>query len=461
VRGEPVAGAHVAGFVSEGGVPRREDASSAQTTEDGRFRLRLRPAPGHVVIAAARGRAPIAVRADLDPRSETDLGAFTLAAGRAVSGRVLDLDGAGVADMVVRAYGPDAESSLEVGPLDVGWKDGRPFLEVALTRTGADGAYSLEGLGDGEHNVSVRPLMASPGLGASLQRLVTAPARDVDFRLAACRIELRVTREGAPAAATDFVLDDDDGGLHSRTDAEGRLTIQAIPGRRHELSVHADGYERQHFEFVTPAAGEVHVQRVLLLPAERAVKIRLDLTGPDGERLERAAVELWPAGSERSPMRRDAESRGGRLVLTELEPGPYRVRIRPGTVGSGRADRYQEIVADAEVPVSGAVTLTRTAEPGGRLRILVREADGSPAGARCVVRDAEGVEVRVRFVWRGEEYGRSSTAHVIEGGPNDVVPALAPGRYALEFTSDERTVRRTAEVRVGEVTEVDVRLWRR
>jgi len=135
-------------------IGRSQEGPQARTDEKGRFRLAaIDPSKSWDVRAKADGFAPAETAvAGLEPhRSKTGV-RLTLSRGRAVSGTVVDRDGAPIRDAAVkltRAAAPEGPRLIRV--IQAGGST--PVIEAS---TDDDGRFVIRGLADGKFDLEVR-----------------------------------------------------------------------------------------------------------------------------------------------------------------------------------------------------------------------------------------------------------------------------------------------------------------
>jgi protocatechuate 3,4-dioxygenase beta subunit len=170
---------------------------AARATTDGAFAEAV-PAGTHTVTVAGPGFVEKTVRdVKVEEDKPTDVGTITVAPGRSVSGRVLDAEGAPVADAQVAAgtllTGGGAELYLE-----------DESIAARSTKTDADGRFRIEGLAP----TALVVVAGKPGVGRSNSVRLPGPASAaLDLVLApTAGIEGKVTREGAPLGETVVIV---------------------------------------------------------------------------------------------------------------------------------------------------------------------------------------------------------------------------------------------------------------
>jgi protocatechuate 3,4-dioxygenase beta subunit len=165
----------------------------SRATTDGAFAESVL-AGTHAITVAGPGFVEKTVAdVKVEEGKPTDVGTITVAPGRSVSGRVLDAEGAPVADAQVAAgrllSGGGAELYLE-----------DESIAARSTTTDADGRFRIEGLAP----VALVVVAGKPGVGRSTSVRLPGPASaTIDLVLApTAGIEGKVTREGAPLGET-------------------------------------------------------------------------------------------------------------------------------------------------------------------------------------------------------------------------------------------------------------------
>jgi hypothetical protein len=360
----PVAGAAVTACLSpapattmpvacKGGLTTAAGTWAISGLAPGRYAVRVAPAAtagasaaagyvGATGYVASRGAArALDVTAD---RSGVDL---ALPAGRTISGTVTS-DGRPVRDAFVEACATDAP----------------PGVACTGTYTGADGAFSVGGLGTGMHTVGVQaPVgsgLASGYLAASGVAPSTAAARAVDAGTTGLAVALArgrtlrgavaLERAGAAAAGTVLVQACADAaciyGPAAWTDEDGRFTIPGLAAGTWTVAytlptaaTHAGGF-RGDAGYVPSRAAAARIvvagadvgglDATLPLPAAR---IEGTATG-GGSPLRGGVVVACGAGGTCLWTR--TAQRDGAFALALPAAGPWTVGIRaPGTYTVG------------------------------------------------------------------------------------------------------------------------------
>lgn len=243
-----LADAMVSANPREGGGP----GGSSRTGPDGRFRLEVEP--GDYQLAARRdgySRTEVEVLSGIAGLSEIVL---ALDKGEAISGRVVDARGSGVAGTLVSATGPDR------------------FNGAATT---ADGHFRITGLKAASYTL----LAGSAGFGFAIRSAVTAPAEGITLQLSpGGRVRVRTLGvDGSPAKAARVRVAEVDGLTvqsfeSEETDTEG-LTELAAPAGVVTLEVTAsDDQDGTGRLTLTVPEGQTVPAEIALKPPEKAAR---------------------------------------------------------------------------------------------------------------------------------------------------------------------------------------------
>jgi hypothetical protein len=459
--GAPLGGIRVGAF----DVRRTQHADSVaqvSTGADGGYRMRLRPDLAHRIVAAADDLVPDAVTAAGSAAEEVHAQPLVLVPGETLTGRVVDGEGAPQEGVEVTVFGPYGTPQYDLVVFDIRDRGEAGLQHLRLkTETGPDGRFTVRGLGPGEHQVWLDPGLAAPDVDDWLITKVTVPSPPLELVAAPAYLELAVRKEGAPAGRISLLLDSAEGSLNSFLGQDGELLLAAVPGASYTVRLREDGFAPVSREVRAGAAGETRREVLVLVPLGDGPRLQVTLRTEGDVAVERALFRLQPIGAEDAGESTDVHLKpeGGRYVLTGLPPGRYDLEVLPGADEFGMTGYYVPHVAQVEVPTAGVRELTVVARPAGRLRITARTVEGDAVRVHCKVLDALGNPLDVRFGFRNLGSLTVSSRAFGGAGPNDVVPALVPGRYVVEAERKElRPVREEVEVLAGETTQVDLTL---
>jgi hypothetical protein len=240
------------------------------------------------------------------------------------------------------------------------------------------------------------------------------------------------------------------------TGPSGRRGIVVSPETTYSVEAGADGYVSQSREVLSPAEGGERLVVFELEPEDPRPSLRVTLVPP----VKKAGFAFFREGEDSTAIDVDAEARDGTFRIGGLLPGRFRLVARPG--GGWKETRGYWLDAETMVtlPERGETAVTLPIRPGGRLRISLTGPDDEPIRAPCTIRDQAGNPVPVTF---RAHYGggtmMSSRRRITGGGPNEVEPALPPGRYRVEIAREGyRPLSVAVEIRAGSTASLDLAL---
>jgi len=366
----------------------------------------------------------------------------TLKLGAAISGGVVTFDGRPKAGATIDCASVDQDGD-EVEFIDAG--PGRSTSDAA-------GAFRVEGLHPGKYRLTASVAGAAP----SAPQTVEAGGPAVTLQLAeafSITGAVRAKSGGDVADVTVTLLKrmtfvDLDSGASSerdrhvastRTDAAGAFTLKDVAAGSYDVMVGVGWGPPPRPNIVQTTVKNVQAGRQgLVVEVESGMTITGTVYGEDGE----PAVDGWALGRsvDRSPSVNSdwVQTTGGRLEITGLLPGAYRI-----TVFSEGGRR--EIVADA-----GAKDVR--VDFGGTVRIRARvlKADGTPAAGIAV--NAHG------------DHGGGQAETDSDGRCQ--IKGLPDGTYVVEAAQDKdgdnyAASQKDVQVRAGAAAEVELRLEKR
>lgn len=403
--GRPVAGARVATVPAgpDAGAEGSDVSRSATAGPDGRFRVEdvLHGAPhGLVVLAPGRARAWVSVPALLDGEAgRVDLGDVVLGPARRLEGRVLDADGAPAVGLAVHARRTSVATGERV-----------PYGASDEATTDDLGRFRFADVAPGPFALRVQ-VPEGPSVEARVVVPDDADLLDAELRLprtSPVAVHVR-DRRGAPVDGA--VVHGSRGGAWARAGADGVAALRLDP---------LDGI----VSVTSPAGRRLAPQTDVPVPPGAArVDVVLDDVGTVGGTVVTGATpvagvhvvaERDGAPAHREAVQTDAD---GRFVLDVVGDGPVTVRAvrRRDVPFVGRVDGVAVGTEDLVLPAAPAAR-------DGRLLIVVRAPDGTPAGGAIVFL---GHDDTVRHVVVGAD-GRG-VAERLEPGPWNVTAGAAPG----------------------------------
>ena len=360
----------LSGTVTEGGAAYPAAAVSVRdasgtvvaettTAADGTYDVpALTAAPGYRVTVAPPAGSPAAddVVADLsasDGTADVDFPTATAPATVAVTGTIVDTDGAPVPDLPLRLVESDDGSTVA----EVVTADDGTFTIPGLT---GPTVYELERTDTGE---SLGLLIPNAGgilpvdFFAPVPASAPQPTVDVSGTVAG--------PDGLPAAGAtlDVVLVPTDGGEPTETvatvetDAAGGFEVDGLLPETDYVVV-VDEQVEAAIPVTTPAVGAPAAPLVLEVPAPDSVSVDGTVVDQAGLPVVDVPVAVLPAASD-APVAETVTDDAGRFVVDGLEPGTdYRLVVDGDAAG---AVPFTTGFADAGL---GPVAVVVAAEPG-------------------------------------------------------------------------------------------------
>jgi hypothetical protein len=331
--------------------------AEVETTSDAKGRFTLDGvAPGRATFqATASGYAETAgvelLLLSGDHREGVEL---TLTTGGAIAGRVLTSAGQGIAGAQVQA--------IRLSDKAV----------AASTLSTNDGAYRLDGLGDGDYTV-VATSNGSRGVSPNLH-VKTREETNADVTLGEEFVTGRVvTSSGAPVAGAVVIvvssMSSGQGQQATSTDGAGKFRVDGLVGAPYRVQAKAEGKGSVE---VRGVAAKAQVELVLA----GVGRIEGVVTDRQGHGIESFEVKLVPrdehqAGSVEGRFRtRRLVSPDGSFSFDDVPTGKYEVRA--STSGRVEAEQQAEVTADTAAHV--ALTLDEGVTVSGKVLL-----DGAPA----------------------------------------------------------------------------------
>ncbi len=375
----------------------------ATTAADGSFELTHVPGQGVVQASAVAKGFARQLKANLELKGDAPVDVdFALLPGQAIAGRVVDADGAPVAQARVEAWPTEAS--------------GEPL--VALTS--GDGAYEVLGLGQGKHAVKA----TRRGYHAALAANVESGRADVTLTLRQQgRVRARVVGgDGAPVRRFRIglrrVFVAQGGQIAAVADVPDRsvalvggddgVDIEGVPHGEFCLQVEAEGFAKAlSAPFANPEDGPDQPRRFdVVVTLGQGATVRGRVVAEDGAPLAGATVQTVAAGiAAESPfyrmlagttpdritattVRTDAD---GWFTLARLAPGDYQLIV-------DHRDACRTTVPDLDfaagprtlppiaLPIGAAVTGRATVggKPAPQMKVVLSTPPAQQAAAGAV-----------------------------------------------------------------------------
>lgn len=489
--GEPVAGASLTVAVRrQPGMMRIEigggsESPRARSTQTGGFRLApLDPENGYDVKVEAEGFAPAEnAVTGLEPYENREGLRVVMTRGRAITGRIVDLEGRGVGDALLKLTAAPDSSGSGMLVMRESAGDGAGLEGFS----DAEGHFELAGIAPGRFDLEIRRAGYARGKQAAIEvgespepvdlgEIVLEPGERVEGIVLGRDgqplegVEIRVEESGpamvfmmvGPGPSTEPEAD-------ATSDPGGWFVIEDLTGgARYNLALSRTGYVQKSVSAVeAPSAEPIEVAM------DPASKVSGQVLDAEGEPVAGAQVSL--SREQRVEMGgnvmmtlsmegADADAEG-RFLFEDQEPG----RISLGAVSSG----YQEAKLDhleipegedlegIEIPLAaGAIVEGRVLAPDGRPAIgaEVREVTESPEMIRM---GGQGTDGAGYYRLEGLAPGKISVEALDEDYPRvvkDLEAREGINRLDLQFEGGHEVEGRVSSTAGEPVAQAVVRL---
>jgi hypothetical protein len=190
---------------------------------------------------------------------------------------------------------------------------------------------------------------------------------------------------------------------------------------------------------------------VVVEPEGAAAGLALQVLDERGEPLRAIDVFYGDATEREFWVRQVSLDEAGR-GRTPMPPGRYRLRFVPPR---SNTDCRMPVIEWADFHPGNTTELFPRLPLGGRIRVTIRNPDGTLAGAEGLrLRTPEGEPVRAWMV-----HEESENHGYLIPGPRITRVAHEPGAYVVEILrQDEALATETVRIDPGEITEVELHL---
>jgi protocatechuate 3,4-dioxygenase beta subunit len=415
----------------------------AEAGADGRFRVEMLPAGGHVLGVTAPGYASKRVEANVPPGGrDVDLGDVELETGLAIRGRVRDGTGRPIAAANISGY--QARSMAA------------PYPVQSISE--ADGSFVLAGLQPGSYRVNAtapgyagadRPLEA----GAEKVELVLSPAGSISGAVVddagrpveAFRVNASPARREADPPGTMIM------GPRNKigTGTEGRFLLEDVAEGTYVVAASAPGQSSANVSGVKVSPGSTTDAGTIRLSAGGTVKGTV--ADAAGAPVAGAVIAVRGPGRDYGSIGagpQGVSDPAGAFEVTGVPPGTLEVSASHPNYAEGR-------VSGIEVdPAKGAAEARIVLAQGGRIEGWVRRRDGAGIG---------GARVNIMPERRGGGFSPGGPGMLVttaDGGfvsehiPAGRVTVVLMTRSGNSYTSAQSS---EVDVREGETTPVELR----
>lgn len=430
-----------------------------RTGNDGSFKLRVRDV-SQASLFVFHVEYELATRVLTLPDSgRVDLGSIAMSSGVAIRGAVVAPDSRyPVAGVRVVAF-PDFlhteeydRAAFSVGPFalqGIGEKVARMTIDTVALESGS---FSILGLRKSKYRLSIqtppppRHDIAIP-FGESAIHL-EAPAENVKLHWDPPLLVARAKVDSKPAPEIQLLFRQAN---HIRspatTNIRGECYYAGQVGQPVFVSAQRKGFRTAVVESFLKQRGQVVEVELKLQEVGKTQSMVLevkDFTGRPARAISCAVIPSWSTTQFPDGWLRDLEGSNGRFEISDLEPGSYRLVIRPENWF--RENEYN-------VPAVLDVTI----EPDAKIQKHVQW----ERGGRVQFDEKESIEGGlVRCVFTNTQSGGASHEYLIPGGisPRNRAmkfPAIPVGVYTLTIEADGKEVSsQSIAVREGEIVTI-------
>ncbi len=456
-QGTPLPHCTVARFVRNGSSVLYQ----AMTTTDirGDFDLPLSHGGESILVLFDDAHRPRTMAIRLADLESLDLGNITLERGATLSGRLRDAHNRSLSGLSVNVQYHWSQAGAEIvrlGNRHIVWLNGQFEHDSIALPLSEDSRFSAGGLVP----LGIYSISASIGSGCRLAGMarqstqrVTVPVEDLDFCLSDPRLNIRLEFKDEPVSDVRVFVSHlgENGAALAKTacytDAEGIVRFQTPPGISVEVTATDPRWGQAMIHALTPPDGQS-----VLLPMALDHSSGTGAASIVAHRMSNGTpvTEAW-IGFYRLDDRPEsgpfflhhARSDVGVFDIPKVPAGTWKLRIRAG-------DTWSDYSASSLIPESQTLTiLSNQTTPlqmhlktGGRLEILVTDAQGTVLPATCEVFDSTGRRVAVEFVAsspRGATNKNSVLVHPVLGegvAYSRVQPALCAGAYSIALSCE-------------------------
>lgn len=468
--GKPLAEARVALYAMKGQTIAHTEEHDARVLDHGTtdplgaLLLRTDVEGPALLVGNGTAHVPTGRRVVLSSREPSAPIVLALDPGHPIEGRVL-LNGEPLPGASVRAYPQIDGDEMKLQQVHATWSEGRLLADSRLEKTDAEGRFRFHGQDRSPRNLRVIAVddyfMRNRSIGWS-ERLVTAPAEDLELRLEAAIVDLQIVAGSEPLKDVRIGMATPNATWRStRSSPTGEVTV-LLPVNK-PMVIFAEHKQHEKAERTLAGLGPgTRVREVLDMgPAKATASLRVTLKKPDGSPVTSAGFvveedtdEPFFLGFEEGLGLRTSKT--GVYVLDNLQPGPSIVAVFP----ERRPDAHHGtwlVQQERVVLVEGReASLDVATRRGASIVVSVKDGTGGRLESFATLRSAGGEELDVTWFWSTETSASMSSSGP-GAAPSTMLPPLAPGEYELDVSADGYRSRKVRfQAAAGETKPLDV-----